>query len=318
MNKKTLIIFFKVIISISLVAFLFFKLGLKDIAHQFVAANLWWILSGITAFTLSNFLGAFQWHLLMKTKGIHLPFHKVLSYYYVGLFFNNFLIGYVGGDAVRIYDISKASGDSTNAISTVFLDRFIGFFMLTTLALFAALLWNGIFNSQSLIISIIVIFCCWIISIIFLFNKKFTDKISWIIKAFLPIKIESKVREIYYNINSFKHAKKTLIIIVFISFMVQTLRVLVHFFAALSLGLHIHLKYFIIFIPIIALLVSIPISIGGIGVRESSAVALFSQVNAFQPEVIVTMEFLAYLSGLLSSSPGGLLFILRKEKISFL
>jgi hypothetical protein len=59
----------------------------------------------------------------------------------------------------------------------------------------------------------------------------------------------------------------------------------------------------------------LPISIGGIGIRESSGVALFSQINSFQPETIVVMEFLAYVIGLLSTIPGGLIFILRKEKI---
>jgi len=72
------------------------------------------------------------------------------------------------------------------------------------------------------------------------------------------------------------------------------------------------LIYFIIFVPIIALVASLPISIGGIGVRESSGVALFSQVWTIQAD-IVAFEFFAYLIGVISTIPGGIIFMLRKE-----
>ena len=315
MIKKVTIPLIKIIISIALVVFLLAKLGWHEIFSQFATVKVWWILLGIIAFSLSNLLGSIQWYLLMKSRGIELPLIKVISYYYVGLFFNNFLIGYVGGDAVRIYDISKASGSSSNAISTVFFDRLIGFVMLTTLALMAALAWRNIFQSKTIILIIIIIFVSWIISFIVLFNEQFAKKIGWVFRFILPAKVNEKLREVYSSINSFKHDKNTISSVILISFIIQTLRILVHFIAALSVGLNAHIKYFFIFVPVIALLASLPISIGGIGIRESSGVALFSQVNSFQPEAIVAMEFLAYIIGLVSTIPGGLIFMLRKEKI---
>lgn len=315
MLKKILIPLIKIIISVALIVFLFAKLGFRDIFAQFTAANPWWIFWGIIAFSVSNLLGSLQWYLLMRSRGIELPLIKVISYYYVGLFFNNFLIGYVSGDAVRIYDISKSSGNSSHAISTVFFDRLIGFVMLTTLALIAGLAWRNIFQSRTVIFIILLIFVCWIISFFVLFNERFGKKIGWIFKLVLPARFKEKMRDIYSSINSFKHDKKTIGIVVMISLVIQSLRIFVHFFAALSVGLNAHIKYFFIFIPVIALLASLPISIGGIGIRESSGVALFSQVNSWQAETIVAMEFLAYLIGLLSTIPGGLIFMLRKEKL---
>ena len=303
-------------VSTVLIVLLFAKLGVHDIISQLASANLKWLLAAMIVFSISNFLGSFQWFLLLKSKGIHLPFLKVVSFYYVGLFFNNFLIGYIGGDAVRIYDITKYSGDSSKAISTVFFDRFVGFVLLTTLALCAALFWQNMLQSQTVLLSTLLIFISWILSFILIFNEKFAKKVGYFLKFFLPSKINGKLKEIYTNINSFKNSKSTLISILFISLCVQFLRVLVHYLAALSVGLHVHFKYFLIFIPIIALLASLPISIGGIGVREGSGVSLFSNVPFFQPEIVVAMEFLAYLIGLICALPGGVLFMLRKEKIN--
>ena len=315
MIKKVTIPFIKIIISLALVAFLFARLGLREIFSQFLTANLWWLLCGIIAFSLSNLLGSVQWYLLMRSRGIELPLTKVISCYYVGLFFNNFLIGYIGGDAIRVYDISKSSGNSSDAISTVFFDRLIGFVMLTSLALVAALFWRNIFQSKSIIFIIFIIFITWVFSFIVLFNERFAKKVGWLFRLILPTKVKDKLKEVYSSINSFKHDKKTISGVILVSFIIQTLRILVHFFAALSVGLNAHVKYFFIFVPVIALLASLPISIGGIGIRESSGVALFSQVNSFQPEAIVAMEFLAYIIGLLSTIPGGIIFMLRKEKV---
>lgn len=316
MIKKIIVPLIKIIISVVLIVVLLVKLGLYQIVSQLTTANLWWIFWGIIAFSLSNLLGSLQWLLLMRARGIELSLIKVISYYYVGLFFNNFLIGYIGGDAIRIYDIAKASGNSSHAISTVFLDRLIGFMMLTTLALVSGLVWRNIFRSKTIIFVIIIIFLCWIISFIVLFNERFARKIGWVFRFVVPPKINDKIRDVYSSINSFKHAKNTIFMVLMIAFITQVLRILVHFFVALSVGIYAHIKYFFIFVPVIALLSSLPISIGGIGIRESSGVALFTQINSLQPEAIVAMEFLAYVIGLVSTLPGGLVFILRKEKFA--
>lgn len=316
MTKKVFIPLIKILVSIVIIIFLLVKLGLHELVSQFMAANVWWLVAGVVAFSVSNLLGSFQWYLLMKTRGIDIPLGKVITYYYVGLFFNNFLIGYVGGDAIRIFDLSRASGNSSHAISTVFFDRLIGFAMLTTLALVAGLAWRNIFQTKTIIVVILIIFVCWIISFIVLFNEKFAKKIGWAFRFLLPSKINDRIRNIYASINSFKHEKKTIAKVLMISFVIQSLRIFVHYFAALSVGVEAHIKYFFVFIPVIALLASLPISVGGIGVREGSGVALFSQVNSFQPEAIVAMEFLAYVIGLLSTIPGGLFFMVRKEKFT--
>jgi glycosyltransferase 2 family protein len=311
-----LITFAKILVSTTLVFIIFAREGFQDILRQLTSANLFWILAAMIVFSVSNFLGSFQWFLLLKARGIKLPYLKVLSFYYVGLFFNNLLVGYIGGDAVRIYDVRKYTGDSSKAISTVVFDRFIGFVLLTTFALFGALFWQNMLQSQTVLLSILLIFISWVLFFLILFNETFARKVGFLLKHFLPEKFNVKLKEIYTNLNSFKDSKRLLINIFFISLCVQFLRIFVHYLAALSVGLHGQFKYFLIFIPIIALLASLPISIGGIGIRESGGLALFSNIPAFVPEMVVAMEFLAFLVGFISAMPGGVLFMLRKEKLN--
>lgn len=312
MIKKITIPILKIFISAGLIFFLFYKLGFNNVVTQITSVNLYWFLLSILIFTLSNILGSIQWYLLLKIKGINLSLSKIVSFYYVGLFFNNLLVGYIGGDAIRIYDVSKSTGNSSDTISAVFFDRFIGFAVLTTMALVAALYRINLFSSYAVLIAIIIIFSYWVILFILFFNEKIIKKLSWLIRLILPPKIKLKVKEIYLGINTFKHHKKALLKIIIISVVIQNLRILVHFTSAHSIGVKINIIYFIIFIPVIALLASLPISIGGIGVRESSGIALFSQIWNSHAD-IVAFEFLAFLIGIISTIPGGIIFMLRKE-----
>lgn len=317
MLKKILIILLKILVSASLIFLLLQQkdISLNDIAVQFKTADATWILIGILLFTLSSILGSFQWYLLLRARGISLPYRRAVSYYYVGLFFNNFLLGYVAGDAFRIYDISKSGGNSTDAVSTVFIDRFIGFIVLTTLALLASLLWLRHIASTITLLMICLIFIGWAFAILLLFNQKLAKKFKWLFQFFLSENFFAKLKEIYQSANAFRHQKKLLLITALISIFIQGLRILVHYTAARAAHVnHIDLFYFFMFIPIVALAVSFPISIGGFGIREQAAVNLFCLPGVGgSPEGITSMEFMAYLIGVAGSLAGGIIFILRKK-----
>ncbi len=56
---------------------------------------------------------------------------------------------------------------------------------------------------------------------------------------------------------------------------------------------------------------SLPISVGGVGVRETMGVTLFSTVGVGTPDVVV-YSLLATLVGFIGSIPGGIAFALKK------
>lgn len=307
------ITFAKTLISAGLLYWLLQRIGIENLAHRFAAAQWLWILLSVASFALSNLLGSWQWGLLLKAKQIDLSFRHVIAYYHVGLFFNNILVGNIGGDAFRVYDVRRSSGDLNGALSTVFFDRFVGFFALSSLALLVAAigLHHVIRNSTFYMVAFILV--GWIVGLMFFFNERLARRLSWIIKLLTPEALHFRMRELYYSIHQFRHQKRLLGKIFCIAFAVQTLRILTHLFSARSMGVDARVVDFFIFIPIIALVASLPISLGGIGVREQSAVTLFSQVGVASAEV-VAFEFLAYLVGIFATLPGGIIFALRKER----
>ena len=304
--------FLKILISIILIVWLFHRIGFENITLQLKAANWLWVGAGILIFMTSNILGSLQWYTLLRTQNVKLSFGHVVSYYHIGLFFNNFLIGYVGGDALRIYDVTRHSGDSTVAVSSVVFDRFIGFFTLTSIAMFVSLFQLHQLTSLKTVYFIGIVLFVWITAFFLLFNEKAGKTIGRLFKPFTPHFVAQKVHDVYMAINQFRHSRMVMLKIFGISILVQTLRIVTHYCAALAVGVNTSILYFFMFIPLVALFASLPISFGGIGVREQSGVTLFSTVGLVASKV-VTFEFLAYIIGIVATIPGGVLFALRRE-----
>lgn len=306
-------ILLKVAVSALLITWLLKRIGPATLVDQFAHLNGHWLGVGMAVFVASNVLGALQWHVLLQQRQVGLSWRQVLAYYHIGLFFNNFLIGYVGGDAFRIYDVHNHSGDLTGAVSTVFLDRFLGFFALTSMAMVMALIWFNSLAFLRAVIGIAIVLTGWLFALVFLFNERLARRFFWLFKLVSPRALHNRLRELYYGIHAFRHQHRLLAGLFVLSLAIQALRILTHYYAARALGVDLPIVLFFVFVPIIALISSLPISVGGIGVREQSGVALFAQAGIASAQV-TAFEMLAYLIGIVASLPGGLIFMVRSER----
>ena len=138
MIRKIIIQILKIVISAFLIGFLLYRIGLEKVAAHLSTAHLGWLIAAIVLFGLSHILGSFQWWLLLRSERIVIPWGQSLSFYFVGLFFNNFFVSALGGDFFRVYDIRRYSKNGPAAVSTVFLDRFMGLFVMSGLAILTA------------------------------------------------------------------------------------------------------------------------------------------------------------------------------------
>jgi uncharacterized membrane protein YbhN (UPF0104 family) len=98
-----------------------------------------------------------------------------------------------------------------------------------------------------------------------------------------------------------------------ISFINQLLVISVTWIMALGLRLNIPPSYFLIFVPVITLISMIPISLNGMGLREYSFMSLFGAIGV-APASCIALGILSSLVIILSSLPGGIVYILFRNK----
>jgi uncharacterized membrane protein YbhN (UPF0104 family) len=95
-----------------------------------------------------------------------------------------------------------------------------------------------------------------------------------------------------------------------IAALTQISRIGVHALVARALGLDVGLLYFFLFVPLLAVIVSLPISLNGIGVREGAGIVLFGLVGVDRAHAF-SLQFMTYLVAVAVSLLGGLVFLAR-------
>ena len=310
--KRVLFFALKLVVSVGLVVWAFSgeHFRLDRLALHFKEADIRLLIGAVVLFALSNLLGAVQWNLLLRVQEIELSWRKVVSFYFVGVFFNNFLVGNIGGDAIRVYDVRRLTKDGSPAFAATFSDRFIGLFTLTGFSLAAYLLAPTFAGGRSVLVLILCVAGVLSITIASAFSRRLSGLGERIVLKVVPVHIGERITKIRLGMLRCRAHLKVLAVAASVSVGVQLMRVGVHYVVGRSLGLELSFGYFLVFIPLIAIVASVPVSFGGIGVRENAGVLLFGRLGV-EGTVAFSMEFIAYLVGLAASLVGGIVFVCR-------
>ena len=81
-----------------------------------------------------------KWKVLLDAQGCRVPFLFLIRVYLIGYYFSNLLPSMVGGDIVRLYYAGKRVGSHGHAAASIFLERFTGILLLLALVAFAPLI----------------------------------------------------------------------------------------------------------------------------------------------------------------------------------
>ena len=100
-----------------------------------------YLVTGFTIFAAAAFLTLVRWYLLVRAQGLQVTLPHALRLGLIGLFYNSFLPGGVGGDIVKAAGLARSQERRTVAVATVLMDRIIA---LWGLIWFAAVL-GGVF-----------------------------------------------------------------------------------------------------------------------------------------------------------------------------
>ena len=301
---------FRALVSAGLLVFIASRLGLSTITSSMVSADPSWLLAAVGAFVASGVLGSVQWGILLGFHGIRPGFYGTLSRYFMGLFFNYVLPGFVGGDVVRVYHASQVSGRTTQAFSSTLADRVIGLLVLVMFSLGAFLLMPR--GPADGILPVAVLLFCALAGFIGVFAFK---RVGWFIDGLfgklMPRTVRKKLTAVYLEMHDLMRSPGTLAAVFATSIVIQLSRIGVHFLCGKAVGIEVGFIYFALFVPVMEIVASLPVSVGGVGVRETVGVTLFATIGVARPDV-VAYSLLATLAGFAGSLPGGICFALKK------
>ena len=309
--KKIVSIIIRVGISIILLValFKFNKIDIHDLMQDIKDADKLLLAVGFLIFFLAYFLSFLRWRMLLKAVGISIPFKKLMSAYCGGVFFSIFLPSTIGGDIVRSADLGEHTKKVKEVIATVFLDRLSGYIGLIMVLLPAIFFGKDLVADRVVFTSVAVMISLLAMVLLVLFNKRIYALISKFLSTPKAGKIKEAIRDMHQEIHIFRNHQRVIIGNIILSIIIQIISPLCIYFIACSLGLRINFVYFLIFLPIIGAITLIPISIGGLGLREGLFVVYFAKAGVIK-QLALAMSLLSFSFIVIYGAIGGLIYVL--------
>jgi len=256
-----------------------------------------------------------RWRHLLACLNIGQNIKRLFAYYLIGNFYSIFLPGVIGGDIVRIgICASETKSPLSIIMASVVIERACGVIILFIIgSLFVIALPPEIFTCLgppvTKTLPLVTVFGLFAISIISLLlrisSKKFTsDGTGW----------GNKFMQII-NLGITLPYSSVFILILF-SALFQLSDILASFIIAKALNIHLPLSLFFVIIPFVYIGTLLPVSLGGLGVREGTFVYLLAKVGIIASDA-VALAFLIYFNRIIIGSFGGIIHIfLKREGVS--
>jgi glycosyltransferase 2 family protein len=292
----------KALVSIGLIALLATSLDYGRVLSYSHRLDGRWVLGvlGIFLFQMS-LLAGIRLKLMLASVDTQRPLTTTARISLCGFFFEQVTIGFVGGDAIRLWLLRRTEMPFGRAIQALLLDRICGFGGLVLLSLFGVqtLLPLVEASAHNVIVLTLGFIAAGLLGIAVLV----------IVTNILPL---SKLFAYWQRFGLSEHPISLVpVAIVFaLALTTQLLNVLEFWMLTQSLGLSITLEQWFIVAPTVLLVSMLPISIGGWGVREAGMVMALHGFGISAEDALLP-SILFGLCTVVAALPGGILWVIK-------
>ncbi len=303
----------KLLISGSLVGFLLVFAEPAEILNSVRAIDVGTYLLAATLYLLVQLISASKWHLLIP----EIRFIQLLKFTFVGAYYSLILPGQVSGEVAKVWRIAKGSTIAEHIAASVFIDRMTGVIALFMLALAGAGL------SQSGVASFVMIPAALatllLLICIFLMRLAAIEKFSkWLVTSIMSrqsllYQQLPKVIKLLDHLVQYSRQPLRVFSSILIGILLQFTIVLITFVMSNALGLQLALVDLTWIMGIISLLIFLPISISGIGVRELGFVGVLGLFDVGVAEAM-TVSLLTFSLQILGAMTGAALELLATKR----
>mgnify|MGYP001575123770 CR=1 FL=1 len=279
MKKLSFIIRFG--LSILILFLLFRKVGFYDVISNIMSVSVLFIILILIMFIISLILGAININLLLSPMSKKTSFYKILYYSILSWSVGLFIPGKVG--ELLLIPLLKKEGITIGQGSAIFIiDKLITLMTLSIFSLIGIFIFFDVFTFfklAAIILLIVVIF------IFFIFLKIGRE----IVKKYFLRKFSENFNGFFRLISLyFKKEKLILSLNTILTFLKWFITSLITYFLFIAYYQHVPLVYIFLINSILVMISLIPISLSGLGVRESAAVFLYSKLN-IEPSITLSV-----------------------------
>lgn len=298
--RKRLFLLFKLAVSFGLLGYLLWGMDLGQLARLLVDVRINLLVAALAVMFFERWYSGYKWCVLVRLWDPQVPMWPLIRLFYVANYLSLFLPG-GASEAVRFAGLARSTKNPAMAFSSILVDRGLGVVMLLAACVLGSLLVpieldDWIFRWAA------IGFGTGLVGLVMLVHPTTLRVGRWALPQRVFGSLMDKAGKVIHYLRGISKRPWILLWLVLLSIGTQVLRILVVYAIAMALSIDLPLVYFVAFVPIIVFLKLLPISIGGLGVREASFVYLFGLAHVVE-ETALTLSLLLYVLMVVSMVP---------------
>jgi len=285
----------KILISLTFLYFVIRRVELAPLLENLAHLNLGFALTAFAVMTCGGVAGSLSWYYVICSSNMNLKFLSVLRLYWRGMLLNSAMPSNIGGDVYKGWALSRNSNVSVaDAASTLIVDRVLNFSLLIMIGVISLSLVHGAW--------------LWTFAVTLFFVLMFVG-LSLLAFKLKDIPVGSNRFILFFgSLLSLYQRPQCFFRTIIAAALAQFLKIGCHFFVIRALALNIDAAVIWYIIPLFGVLSALPVSVGGLGLRESAAVLIATPTGCVT-EDLVALSLAGHLLFLLVNLLGVFAFV---------
>jgi uncharacterized membrane protein YbhN (UPF0104 family) len=275
-------------LGLAIVGFLLWHFDARPALRSLARERPLFFAAAVAIYVSGQLLCAWRWQLLAAMLNLRGQLSDFLRYCFISVFTNLFVPGLVGGDAARAFYLGRRHAKMGEAIASTVADRGYGLMGLFWLAALVAVTMNHGTLAPNVIRSTVAVGIATVAAYL----------ASPLIARLIPI-APRPLRRALGIVAPYLHQPASVLPAIVISMIFQAMLAVCQYVLALGLGLHLSVSIFLLIVPISGVLASLPLTLNGLGLRETAYLYLFGMAGVARDEAIALglLYFLATVIG---------------------
>lgn len=314
-KSRTLILALQASVSLTLLAWLFLRTDFRgNISSVLLSADPRWLAAGFLLSGLVQLLCLLRWRIFLHMAGVQVDIGESAGIFFAGLFCNLFLPGGAGGDVVKIGLLAARGHDAARSALSVVMDRLAGSVSMIVLGS-SLMVWKLPWLETSPVVAGLVrvmavyllILGILIILSVILSSRKIVSR--------LPAWWPGRAKLIELSGVYFQCAIQwpRTVFALGLSLVMLACFFTTYYFSARAYGMAPGMGNFLALMPTVDIIAGLPISLGGVGVREGVFVLLLGSLASIPAATAISISLAGYLMSALWGIPGAFLWLLKRR-----
>ena len=305
--KRVVMIAAKLAVTGVLVWYLLRAVDVEKSGQHLAGFDVGWGVAALAVVALLFLVAALRWHIYARALHIRLTIGVAFRLYLIGQFFGQILPAGVGGDAVRIWLLTRRGVAVGSGASRVVLERLTGLLgILILIAILLPLTFTYIDESweRLAIVSLLGFAAAGISAVVGL------SFVPHLLTKWREVAVISKLADVASEARRAGLMVKPALSVLLLSLFMHLLAVLVVYILSQGLGMEISPLACLALVPVVLLLSTLPISVAGWGVRENVMVAALAFAGAESSQALA-LSILFGLAILALSLVGAVMWLVQ-------